>query len=241
VFGSSTVIVAAIAALTAVATGCGSDEQRPTSQRAVPGLLDECRRAGSGWQPLPTSGDYRPHAARLGDGRLGVVFANDSDNITCSWAREARSLTDHGYAVAAFETVGNSEYEAAQVLEVAGALRRAGARRIAVVGASVGARAVLQAAAERPRDVVGVVALSAERRIPPRPGDLLPVGRQLRVPVLTIGSRRDPLTQFGKDTLAWHRTIPDDRALVVRGSRHGVELLRDARVRAAILGFLRSL
>jgi hypothetical protein len=64
------------------------------------------------------------------------------------------------------------------------------------------------------------------------------------MPVLSIGSRQDPLTSFGKDTLAWDRTIPDDRALVLSGNGHGVEFFANRhrrRVRAAILSFLRSL
>ena len=172
------------------------------------------------------------------------MFANDSDNDVCAWSGEARSLAEHGYAVAVFETIGGSGFEAKQVLAVARALRRTGVRRIAMIGASVGARAVLQAGAEHPREVVGLVALSAERRITTNPADLLPVGRRVRVPVLSIGSRHDPLTSFGKDTLAWHRTIPDDRALILSGGNHGVEFLRDGyrrRVRSAILAFLRSL
>jgi dienelactone hydrolase len=173
-----------------------------------------------------------------------VVFANDSENVTCAWSGEARSLAQHGYAVAVFEIAGNWASESRQVLSVAHALRRAGMRRIALIGASVGARAVLQAAAAHPRGLAGVVAFSAERRVAANQGDLLSVGRQVRVPALTIGSRQDPLTDFGKDTAAWHRTIPDDRALILSGGDHGVELLTDRhgrRVRAAILGFLRSL
>jgi hypothetical protein len=66
----------------------------------------------------------------------------------------------------------------------------------------------------------------------------------VRVPSLSIGSREDAFTDFGKDTAAWHRTIPDDRALILSGDHHGVEFLSDRhgpRVRAAILAFLRSL
>jgi hypothetical protein len=99
--------------------------------------------------------------------------------------------------------------------------------------------------AQRRRGLTGVVALSAERKIiPAYPGDLLPLGRKIRVPVLSVGSRHDPLTSDGKDTLAWHRTIPDDRTVMLGGSDHGIEFFADRhrrRVRAAILGFLRSL
>jgi hypothetical protein len=43
--------------------------------------------------------------------------------------------------------------------------------------------------AQHPRDVVGLVALSAERRVTSNPSDLLAVGRRVRVPVLSVGSR----------------------------------------------------
>ena len=106
--------------------------------------------------------------------------------------REASALAEHGYLVAVFETAGNYCYEAPQVREVAAALRRVGVRRLALIGASVGARAVLAVAAQRPRHLAGIVALSAERKvIPAYPGDLLPIGRRIRAPVLSIGSRQD--------------------------------------------------
>jgi pimeloyl-ACP methyl ester carboxylesterase len=237
----------AVVAVMLLAAGCGGERTTPArspQSAATPDPVAQCRAAGDGWQSLHISGDYRPPAARLGSGRLGVVFANDSDNDACAWSSEARALAEQGYAVAVFETVGSDSYEADETRAVAAAVRRAGAQRIALVGASVGARAVLQLAAQHPRDVVGVVALSAERRISSNPNDLLPTGRRIQVPVLSIGSRHDPLTSFGKDTLAWHRTIPDDRALVLPGSGHGVEFLTNRhrrRVRAAISAFLRSL
>jgi dienelactone hydrolase len=241
-------------AVVAIAGGCGGEAKRSASpspvptatatRRDAPPPLDDCPSAGRGWQPLATSGYYRPPAARLGGGRMGVVFANDSDNETCAWSGEARALARHGFAVAGFETVGNYGYEAQEVRAVVTALRRTGARRVALIGASVGARAVLQAAAARPRGLAGVVALSAERRIGSNPADLLSLGHRIRLPVLSVGSRRDPYTSFGKDTLAWDRTIPGDRMLMLSGGDHGVEFLTDrhrARVRAAILAFLRSL
>ena len=235
----------------ALMTGCGSEKQPPaktpvptaTAVRATgPEPLDRCPSAGAGWRALPTTGEYGPpSAAHLGSGEVGIVFANDSNNDACDWSREARALVDRGYAAAVFDA--SVAYESRQALAVAQALRKTGARRIAVIGASVGARAVLQVGAARPRDVVGLVAMSAERRINSNPTDLLPIAGKVRVPVLTIGSREDPLTTFGKDTAAWHRAIPHDRLLFLSGDDHGVELLSDRhgpRVRAAILAFLRN-
>jgi pimeloyl-ACP methyl ester carboxylesterase len=232
-----------------LASGCGgggSPAPVPTAtavRTTGPDPLDRCPSAGAGWRALATSGDYSPaSAAQLGSGELGVVFANDSNNDACDWSREARALVKRGYAVAVFEA--SVAYESRQALAVADALRKTGVRRIAVIGASVGARAVLQAGAAHPAGVVGLVAMSAERRIASNPGDLLPIAREVRVPVLTIGSREDALTSFGKDTAAWHRALADDRVLLVSGADHGVELLSDRhgpRVRAAILRFLQSL
>jgi pimeloyl-ACP methyl ester carboxylesterase len=91
------------------------------------------------------------------------VFADDSDDDPCSWRREARALASHGYAVAVFQAGGGDE--ARQALTIGAALRRTGPRGIVLIGASVGARAVLQAGAMRPHGIQGLVALSAERRI----------------------------------------------------------------------------
>jgi pimeloyl-ACP methyl ester carboxylesterase len=193
--------------------------------------------AGPGWKPLPANGIYGALAARLGEGRTGVVFADDSDDDPCSWRTIARDLATHGYAVAVFKAGGGDE--ARQALTIGRALqRRTGAERIVLIGASVGARAVLQAGAMHPKHVTGLVALSAERRINTNPSDLLPQVRDIQKPLLSVGSTKDPLTRFGRDTRAFDQAIPTSSLLLVSGDAHGVELLRRPRVSAAILKFL---
>jgi pimeloyl-ACP methyl ester carboxylesterase len=171
------------------------------------------------------------------------VFVNDSTNDACSWSGLARELTARGFVVAVFDGPSAS-YQVEQALAVAAALRRhAGVRRIVVIGASVGARAALLIGAEHPRVAAALVALSAERRIN-NVGDLLSVGRHVRVPVLSVGSRQDPLTSFGRDTRAWDRAIPRVRTLLLPGADHGVDFLHDRhrrRVQTALVRFLRSL
>jgi pimeloyl-ACP methyl ester carboxylesterase len=183
------------------------------------------------------SGPDAAVAASLGRGRVGVVFADDSDDDPCSWTREARRLASAGYATAVFFTGGG--IESAEAVTIAHALRAAGAERTVLVGASVGARAVLEAAAERPRGVAGVIALSAERRIGGG-GDILSAVRRIRIPVLSVASRGDGLTRGARDTALFHRVIPGrpNRTLILSGRRHGVELLPEPRVRAAIDRFL---
>jgi pimeloyl-ACP methyl ester carboxylesterase len=238
-------------AVTAAAAGCGGGTKNdspptptPTATRIAepasipPRPLNHCDSAGSGWRTLPTPGAV---AAHMGRGGVGVVFVNDSVDDACEWAAEARALARRGYAVAVFLNAGGDESR--QAVGVGAALRANGARRIVLIGASVGARAVLQAGARHPRGVVGLVALSAERRVTSSPSDLLPVARRVQVPVLSIGSRGDPLTTWGKDTIAWDRTLSRDRLLLLRGDGHGADLLagrNGPRVRAEIIRFLHS-
>ena len=250
---ASTTVAALVVAFAVVASGCGGGHRRAASDTAAgtmpapsratpPDPLDHCESAGPGWRALDAAGPTGAPAARLGSGRVGVVFANDSINDACSWSAEARALAARGHPVAVFKASRGLEVD--QAVTVGDALRGAGARRVVLIGASVGARAVLQAGLEHPRGVVGLVALSAERRVSTSPGDLLADVRRVRLPVLSIGSRRDPLTTWGSDTRAFHRALDNDTTLLVSGSDHGTELLggrHGAQVRAAILRFVGSL
>jgi pimeloyl-ACP methyl ester carboxylesterase len=71
--------------------------------------------------------------------------------------------------------------------------------------------------------------MSGEREVPGDPRDLLPVARQVRLPVLIVGSRKDGYTSFGADTRALHRAVPAkvNLLLLLSGGDHGVDLLAD--------------
>ena len=235
---ATVVTVAALAML----GSCGGEStaQKATHEtHTAPRPLNACTPAADpGWRTLPAKGIYGAPAARLGSGDVAVVFANDSDNDACAWTREAQALVREGYAVAVFQA---SASEARQALTVARAMRAAGAESVVLIGASVGARAVLQVGAMTPAGVSGLVALSAERTVSTSPSDLLPQVRNIRLPVLSIGSRGDPLTRFGRDTPAFDRAFARGRLLLVSGKAHGVELLHGragARVHPAIRRFL---
>jgi hypothetical protein len=234
-----------VVALAAVACGCGGGgDDRPAKppRATAPDPLDHCASAGRGWRPLEANGATGAPAARLGSGRVGIVFANDSINDACSWSALARALAAQGHAVAVFKASRGLEVD--QAVTVGAALRGEGAQRVVLIGASVGARAVLQAGVAHPRGVIGLVALSAERTVTNSPGDLLPDMRHVRLPVLSIGSRGDPLTKYGRDTRAIDRRLAHDTMLLVSGSAHGTELLggrHGPEVRGVILRFLRAL
>jgi dienelactone hydrolase len=214
-----------------------------TKPSTVPGPVQVCAGAGAGWRSVTVHAHgARIDAAVLGDGDVGVVFANDSGNSACGWMSFARQLVGRRTRVLVFEYDDQSQ-AAAEGLAGARALHAAGARRVAMIGASVGGRAVVQAAARDHGTLAAAVSLSAERSVGTNLREILPVARHVRVASLYVGSRDDGYTTFGRDTRQFHRVTPAkvNRMLIVPGGDHGVDLLSDEngpRVRKTILAFL---
>ena len=242
----------------AVLAGCGSDDEttsapvastttststtsaKPSRQRDED-AVSLCGKPAAPWKPLPVhTGSQDVQAATFGDGRTGYVFANDSNNDPCEWIAYANGLVDHGARVAVFEygDIGSPE----QLRATALALSKAGAEQVVAIGASVGGRAVVQLGAKDSPGVDAIVSLSGERAVAQYP-DILPEARQVELPILYAGSRRDGYTTFGKETVQLHEATPAklNEILLVPGTDHGVDLLAgpgSERVRAAITDFV---
>jgi dienelactone hydrolase len=242
-------LLIALAALTIAGCGGEAHERSPTTTTATPSKAPEpvevCAGAGSGWRTLTFHAhDSRIDAAVLGAGDVGVVFANDSGNSACGWMSFARQLVGRGMRVLVFEYDDESQ-AAGEGLAAARALRATGARHVAMVGASIGGRAVVQAAARNHGTLDAGVSLSAERSVGANLREILPLARRIHLPSLYVGSRDDGYTFFGRDTRQFHRVTPAriNRMLLVPGGDHGVDLLSDEngpRVRATILAFLEA-
>lgn len=198
----------AVAVAVLVVCGCGGGAGRPAGHSTA---ASEPACAGSGVE-------------LTGRGRIGVVLLPQSGGDACQWNRFAHQVAARGMRAVQFSWEGDDVHDA---LGAVAALRRAGARRIALVGASLGGHVALVVAARRPRSVGAVVTLSAERTERSDPRDAARLARRIRIPSLTIGSRNDGWTTFGADTRAIHRAIPA-RVNVMRmvgGDAHGVDLL----------------
>jgi alpha-beta hydrolase superfamily lysophospholipase len=121
-------------------------------------------------------------------------------------------------------------------------LRSDGARRVFLIGASMGGAAAVQNSGGLP--LTGVVSLSGTR-LWPGYGINRPGPRALRAPFLYVGSKSD-----GRAPLEEARAIVrnagshDKRSIFYRGSLHGWELAQDApfagKTRALILAWLRD-
>ena len=121
------------------------------------------------------------------------------------------------------------------------AARAAGARHVVLMGASVGARASIAAAAMHPAGVAAAVSLSAERTVRSDPTDLLGRARRVTVPTLLIAAREDPFVAGATLPLLRATAAHDKQALIVGGLDHGTALLTGAagaRVTQAILRFV---
>ena len=173
--------------------------------------------------------------AVLGTGSRGVLLSNQSDEDLCAWLPLARTLARFGFRVGLYDYSGTAPV--ADALSAAAELRRLGAARVALVGASEGAKVSILAAGKV--GAAAVVSLSAERTLVGY-GDVLPAVHRLASPVLYLYARNDPWSE--SDTPALFRaTRGHDKQLVaLPGAAHGTTLLRHAGVTGRIVAFLRA-
>jgi pimeloyl-ACP methyl ester carboxylesterase len=165
-FGLLAVLVAIV--------GCGGGSHPAAETRSARGTTAARPRCGDpSFAPhairFATSDGVRLSGAVVGSGPIGAVLIHEYPRDLCGWWPYARYLSRHGVRALLFDLrcFGDSPCPGGRghaVADVAGAmaeLRRRGARRVALVGASMGgAIAVVAAAQLHP---AAVVDLSGER------------------------------------------------------------------------------
>lgn len=184
--------------------------------------------------------------------RTAVVLAHMSVGDLCQWVPYARRLARQGAFVFPIDLRGhgfsegreNHRRAAADVAAAVRAVRRLGARRVVVGGASLGGIAALVAAPGIRPAVDGVVAISAPAAIA---GQLnaLPAVARLQVPTLYVVAEGDqsPPYDFAADAerLLEATATSDKRLEVFAGSLHGTFLVDgSAGVRALLGAFVRD-
>ncbi len=166
------------------------------------------------------SGGATLDAAVFGHGRVGVVLAHERGGSLCNWASIAPDLADQGYRVLIFD-FGDPATTASDMHAATEELRRLGAKKIVIGGASLGGTAALMAAA-RERDVIGAFSLSAPAVYGNAEG--LPAVRRFHAPVLFVAAAED--SHFADDARRLYRAAVsrEKELLVVPGSEHGTDL-----------------
>jgi hypothetical protein len=222
--------------------GGGSHAHAVTATKRSAAALDGCVRPGRGVRlvSFQAPGERVP-AAIVGDGPIGVVFANQSGNDMCGWLPFARRLAGQGFRSLLFDYAAASNVD--ETIAALRAVRSDGARSTALVGASLGGMVAVRVAARRHVGLSSVVTLSAERSGRSM-GDTVAFARRVHVPSLYVGTKNDGWTTFGADTRALHRATPAriDRMVLLSGSEHGVDILagpHGSAVQRAVMRFLR--
>ncbi|HEY1484766.1 MAG TPA: alpha/beta hydrolase [Micromonosporaceae bacterium] len=169
----------------------------------------------------------------LGTGNRTVILSDESDENMCSWLPFAGRLVSAGYRVALWDYVDDPVTELAAV---AAAVRTG---RLALIGASEGAKTSLIAAVSIKPAVAGVVSLSAEQSL--QGTDVPTAVAPLRVPVLLITAHDDAYdaADAGPEIIK-AMAGTDKRLTVVPGSDHGTALLTHPTVTTEILAFLNA-
>lgn len=252
-------LIACVAVLLSTAA-CGDVRRAPPAPPSVP-APDSARQAARCFAPdvvpllLRTDDRVRLAAVRLGAGWRGVVLVNEDGVDMCRWSGFARRWADAGYHVLTFdlrctgasECGGRVDYLADTAAAV-DELRRNGATRVVLVGASLGATVALVAGARHADRVDGVVALSPHSlgfRVAPaggRPVTAAAAAGSFRIPLLLVQTERDPYAMPAGDAVAFVAAAPaGDRRLELRpGTAHGCSLLHTgAEIPDLVDGFLR--
>lgn len=243
--------VAAVSALSlALLAGSGLASAPPTA------LTKRCGRSVGGttfW--FKAADGVRLDGAVLGKGRTGVVLATEYPAELCSWIPEALLLEGRGFRVFLFDFRGfglSTQPPAAKqrhfVEDVIGAareLRARGASRIYLMGASLGATSSIIAATRVTPLVTGVVSLSGEANLN---GGVADAGldaesaaKHLKVPVLYIAARGDPLTP-PPDVVRMRAALRSKGSSVhlFAGTFHGWDMLYLAPYRAQVDKLIRG-
>jgi pimeloyl-ACP methyl ester carboxylesterase len=143
-------------------------------------LLSTCSADAQRWQAVPVDGVA---AAATGSGPATVVLLHDSGNSVCGWLPLADALVERQLKVVIFayrSTAADNEPEAVHDALAVADRARSG-NHYALIGASLGGRVVIEAAATRPPGLTGIVSLSGERTIE-NYRDILPDARKVTSP-----------------------------------------------------------
>ncbi len=184
---------------------------------------------------------------RFGHSRTVVVLAHESRGSLCDWAPYGRRLARLGLSAFAFDfrnygqsqtrAYRNGQSHGADVAAAVRLVRRLGARKVFLVGASLGGSAVIAAGASVRPPVNGVVSVSGAADL----ADALGSASHLHAPVLYLAGRDD--VQFAADAQRlYDATASADKTLKILGrGEHGTELVAASpSARGLIERFVRS-
>ena len=162
------------------------------------------------------------------------------------WTSFARTLSRRGYLTLAFDFRGYGRSQepprgassrlAADVIAAAKKSRSLGAKKVVVVGASMGGTAAIVAAANGRTVINGVIPVSASRGFGRMNAEA--AARRLQVPVLYLAGDEDPGFADDARVLYEATAAPDKRLELLDSGNHGVHLAAEPAARSLIESFV---
>jgi hypothetical protein len=247
-------LLAAAAALTACAGTSGVPDSPTASSRppSSPSPSVSTRQVDANGFPLPERPDCAADAGGefvratttqgnsvgillIGTGTGGVVLGPQDNGDICSWLPYAQELAAH-YRVALFDW---KEPRPEVPLLAVAALRKAGARKVVLGGASYGGALALSEAHQVRPPLAGVLSFGGELTLPGFDGR---AGvRKWHGPLLQIGSVHDDFfdARNAQQLRALHPG--PETVLMLPGDTHGIDMLsgpHQAQVRATVDHYL---
>jgi dienelactone hydrolase len=239
--------------LVVVATGCGGGSKQSLPEKPPPALASRCGDDARGVDAKPVwfraSDGALLDGASVGDGDVGVVLAHESPSDLCPWLPYAQSLAGFGYRAFAFDFRGSGSSPARfgaeatrydlDVEAAAAELRRQGAKKVFLVGGSLGGAAVMAASSSIDPQPAGVISMSGE----PELVDAMKAAPKMKAPLLVLVARDDSLVSVADSRkLIGAAGSADKQLAVFPGNRHGWDLVYRApyraRVNALVFAFL---
>jgi pimeloyl-ACP methyl ester carboxylesterase len=190
------------------------------------------------------AGGARLKGAVLGRGSTGVVLAHTTGADRCQWLPFARELAKKGYRALVFDMRGygastgitNTDPQL-DVIAAAAELRRRGAKKIVLAGASMGGTGVVVAAPVIRPAVSGVAELSAPTLF--STANALAAVKKLRLPALFVAGRDDGDFPAASRALFRAAATKDKKLHIAPSSWHGVDLVYLPPVKKLLFDFLK--
>jgi pimeloyl-ACP methyl ester carboxylesterase len=205
-----------------------------------------CIRASDRSTPVTfrTSDRVRLFGNVLGRGSTGVVLAHTTGADRCQWLPFARELAKKGYRALVFDMRGygastgitNTDPQL-DVIAAAAELRRRGAKKIVLAGASMGGTGVVVAAPVIRPAVSGVAELSAPTLF--STANALAAVKKLRLPALFVAGRDDGDFPAASRALFRAAATKDKKLHIAPSSWHGVDLVYLPPVKKLLFDFLK--
>jgi hypothetical protein len=238
-----------VGALAVLAAACGGDDgggetgaretttsttatTTTTAAAAASASEKACGLAGASDITFPSGRGTKLHGVLTGSGPTGIVLAHERASDACLWAFFIPELMKGaGRQVLAFDFAGDGSSEfnpdgrldldvRAAVAEV----RKRGATKVVVIGASKGGTGAVTAAAGSGTGIDGVVSLSAVASY--LQADAETAAAKVRVPVLFAAAEDDSTTDEVAQSMAHSCGCAYPKVLIFHGGLHGTRMLR---------------